>query len=81
MLACTKVEKEPNFLSTLDTTSYSYKSECGALTGKKGTMIVMKGQKLARNIYKLLRNIVVGENATIESKSVGTLLCICEWGI
>ena len=61
-------------LGTLDTNGYSYKSECGALTVKKGAMIVMKGQKLVGNIYKLLGDTVVGGVATAESESDDTLL-------
>ena len=37
-------------------------------------MIVMKGQKLAGNIYKLMDTTVVGRAATVESKSDNTTL-------
>lgn len=56
----TELRKNLIFLSTLDTGHYSYKSELGALTVKKEAMIVRKGQKLTKNMYKVLGNIVIG---------------------
>ncbi|KAL6316840.1 hypothetical protein AAG906_022510 [Vitis piasezkii] len=40
----------------------------------KGVMTVMKGQKLAGNIYKLLGSTVVGGVATVESESDNIVL-------
>ena len=40
----------------------------------KGVMTVMKGQKLAVNIYKLLGTTIVGGVATVESESDNTVL-------
>ena len=40
----------------------------------KGVMTVMKGQKLAGNIYKLLGTTIVGEIATTKSESDSMVL-------
>ena len=40
---------------------------------RKGAMIVMKGQKLAGNIYKLMGTTIVGGAATVKSKSNNTV--------
>ena len=61
-------------LGTLDCNGFSYKSTSGAMKVSKGVMIVMKGQKLASNIYKLLGSIVVDAVATVESESDSTVL-------
>ena len=47
-------------LGTLDYNGFSYKSISGVMKVSKGAMTVMKGQKLARNIYKLLGTTIVG---------------------
>ncbi|KAL6311694.1 hypothetical protein AAG906_006513 [Vitis piasezkii] len=46
-------------LGTLDCNGFSYKSTSGVMKVSKGVMTVMKGQKLAGNIYKLLDNTVL----------------------
>ncbi|RVW71367.1 Retrovirus-related Pol polyprotein from transposon TNT 1-94 [Vitis vinifera] len=51
-------------LGTLDYNKFSYKSTSGIMKENKGVMTVMKGQKLARNIYKLLGHI--GESGMME---------------
>lgn len=49
-------------------------SHSRALIVKKGAIIVMEGQKLARSIYKLLKNTVIGGVATTKFKLDNTLL-------
>ena len=61
-------------LGTLDYNKFSYKSTSGIMKVNKGVMTVMKGQKLARNIYKLLGTTIVGGVATVESESASTVL-------
>ena len=61
-------------LGTLDYNKFSYKSTSGIMKVNKGIMTVMKGQKLARNIYKLLGTTIVGGVATVESESASTVL-------
>ncbi len=46
-------------LETLDSKDYSYKSENGIMKVSNGAMDVMKGQKISRNVYKLLRNTII----------------------
>ena len=41
-------------LATLDSNGYNYKAEGGVLKITKGAIVLMKGQKIARNIYKLV---------------------------
>ena len=40
----------------------------------KGVMVVMKGDKLSGNIYRLLGTTVVGGAASVESESNSTVL-------
>ena len=47
-------------LGTLDDIDYNYKSVNGMMKVSKGALMVMKGQKLARNIYKLIRITIIG---------------------
>ena len=47
-------------LGTLDGNGFSYKTANGVMKVSKGVLIVMKGQKLARNIYKLMGTTIVG---------------------
>ena len=61
-------------LGTLDCNEFSYKSTSEAIKVSKGVMTVMKGQKLAGNIYKLLGSIVVGGVTTVEFESDSTVL-------
>ena len=57
-------------LGTLDSNGYGYKSEGGVLKVIKGAMVVMKGQKVEGNIYKLLGSTIVGGvNAATTSDS------------
>jgi hypothetical protein len=53
------VEKNQISLDTLDSNGFSYKSEGGIMKVVKGAMVVMKGEKNSKNIYKLLGNTVV----------------------
>ena len=52
-------------LGTLDSNGYCYKSENGSMKVSKGAMVVMKGQKVEGNIYKLLGNTIVGGAAVV----------------
>ena len=47
-------------LETLDSNGYCYKSENGFMKVSKGAMVVMKGQKVEGNIYKLFNNSILG---------------------
>jgi hypothetical protein len=60
------VEKNLISLSNLDFNGFSYKSEGGIMKVVKGAMVVMKGEKNSKNIYKLLGNTVVGGVASVE---------------
>ena len=55
-------EMERNLISlgTLDSNDYGYKSAGGVMKVTKGAMVVMKGHKSSKNIYKLLGSTVVG---------------------
>jgi hypothetical protein len=62
-------------LGTLDSKGYSYKSENGIMKVSKGAMIVMIGQKISSNVYKLLGNTILGGvAAVVESEDDDTLL-------
>ena len=61
-------------LGTLDCNGFSYKSTSGVMKVSKGVMTVMKGQKLAGNIYKLLGTTIVGGVATAEFELDSTVL-------
>ena len=54
-------------LGTLDGNGFSYKYANGVMKVSKGVLTVMKGQKLAGNIYKLMGTTIVGGAATIET--------------
>jgi hypothetical protein len=69
-----KVEKNLISLGTLDSNGYGYKSEDGVMKVTKGAMVVMKGQKNSKNIYKLLGSILVGGITSMESDSNCTVL-------
>ena len=53
-------------LGTLDCNGFNYKYTNGVMKVSKGVLTVMKGQKLARNIYKLMGTTIVGGAATVE---------------
>ena len=62
-------------LGTLDSNGYCYKFENGLMKESKGAMVVMKGQKVEGNIYKLLNNTIVGGAVVVtESEQDDTLL-------
>uniref|UniRef100_A0A2N9GCQ1 Integrase catalytic domain-containing protein n=1 Tax=Fagus sylvatica TaxID=28930 RepID=A0A2N9GCQ1_FAGSY len=62
-------------MGTLDSKGYSYKSENGIMKVSKGAMIVMTGQKISSNVYKLLGNTILGGVAAVaESEDDDTLL-------
>jgi hypothetical protein len=62
------VEKNLISLGTLDSNKFSYYSEGEIMKVVKGAMVVMKGEKNSKNIYKLLGNTVVGGATSMESK-------------
>ena len=57
------LESRKNLISleTLDSHGYCYKSEGGLMKTRKGVMVVMKGNKLSSNIYRLLGTMIVVE--------------------
>jgi hypothetical protein len=62
-------------LGTLDSKGYSYKSENEIMKVSKGAMVVMTGQKISSNVYKLLGNTILGGVAAVaESEDDDTLL-------
>uniref|UniRef100_A0A2N9H2K3 Integrase catalytic domain-containing protein n=1 Tax=Fagus sylvatica TaxID=28930 RepID=A0A2N9H2K3_FAGSY len=62
-------------LGTLDSKGYSYKSEHGIMNVSKGAMVVMRGQKISGNIYKLLGSTILGGVVAVsESEEDDTLL-------
>jgi hypothetical protein len=64
-------EVEKNLISygTLNSNGYGYKSVGRVMKVTKGVMIVMKGQIISTNIYKLLGSTLVGGVTFVESKS------------
>ena len=52
-------------LGTLDLKGYSYKSENEIMKVSKGAMVVMTGQKISSNVYKLLGNSILGGVAVV----------------
>jgi len=75
------VEKNLISLGTLEFNRFGYKFEGGIMKVINGAMVVMKGQKNYKNIYKLLGNTVVGGVAFMESESDHTVCGICGWVI
>ena len=61
-------------LGTLDSNGFSYKYANGVMKLSKGVLTVMKGQKLAGNIYKLMVTTIVGGAATVEPELDSTAL-------
>ena len=74
-------------ISTLDSNGYSFRSKGGVLKVTKSVMVMMKGQKLSGNIYRLLGNTVVSGVANVESDYNNTVLWhmrlghMSEWGM
>jgi transposase InsO family protein len=52
-------------LGTLDSKGYSYKFENEIMKVSKGAMVVMTGQKISSNVYKLLGNTILGGVAAV----------------
>jgi hypothetical protein len=70
-----EIKKNLISLGTLDSKGYSYKSEHGIMNVSKGDMVVMRGQKISDNIYKLLGNTILGGVAAVlEFEDDDTLL-------
>jgi hypothetical protein len=67
-------EKNLISLGTLDSNGFSSKSEGGIMKLTKGAMVVMKGQKNSKNIYKLLGSTVVGGVASVDFEFDCTVL-------
>ena len=61
-------------LGTLKSNDFSFKSANGVMKVSKGVLTMMKDQKLARNIYKLMGTTIVGEAATVELELDSTAL-------
>ena len=59
------VKKNLISLGTLDFNGYCYKSKNGLIKVSRGVMVVVKGQKVEGNTYKLFGNIIIGGAATI----------------
>jgi hypothetical protein len=64
----TDLRKNLIFLGILDRNRCSFEFEDGVLKVSKKAMTVMKGQRLSRNIYRLLGTIVVGGAIIVESE-------------
>lgn len=62
------------FLGTLDRNRCNFEFEDEVLKVSKRAMTIMKGQKLPRNIYRLLGTIVVGGATIVESELGNTIL-------
>jgi hypothetical protein len=69
-----EIEKNLISLGTLDSNGFSYKSEGEVMIVVKGAMIIIKGEKNSKDIYKLLGNTVVGGAASVEFKSDNNVL-------
>ena len=61
-------------LGTLDSNGFNYKSSNGVMKVRKGVLTVMKGQKLARNFYKLMGTTILGGAETIDLELDSTTL-------
>ena len=61
-------------MGNLNEYGFNYKFANGIMKGSKGAMIVMKEQKVVRNIYKLIGTTVIGGATAVESKSDNTIL-------
>jgi hypothetical protein len=68
------VEKNMISSGTLDSNNYGYKFGGGVIKVTKGAIVMMKGQKSSKNIYKLLGNIVVGGITSVEFEFDSTIL-------
>ena len=68
------LRKNPISLGTLDSNGFNYKSTNGVIKVSKGVLTMMKGQKLAGNIYKLMGTTIVGGVAIVEPKLDSTTL-------
>ena len=61
-------------LKTLDGNGFNYKSVNGVMKVNKYVLIVIKGQKLAINIYKLVGITIIGGATTVEPELDSTTL-------
>ena len=61
-------------LGTLDGNGFNYQSTTIVMKVSKGVLIVMKGQKLVGNIYKLMGTKIVSGAATVELELDGITL-------
>lgn len=55
-------------LGTLHANNFSYRSDedMDIIKVRKGALIVMRAKSIVGNIYKLLRNFIVGDVASVE---------------
>ena len=68
------LRKNMILFGTLDGSGFNYKSSNEVMKVSKGVLIVMKGQRLVWNIYKLMGTIIVGGAATVEPELDSTAL-------
>jgi hypothetical protein len=68
------LRKNMILLGTLDHNEFIFKYEGGVLKVSKDVMIIMKGQRLPRNNYRLSGTIIVDEAAVVESELDNTNL-------
>ena len=61
-------------LGTLDTNGFNYKSANGVMKVSKGVLTMMKRQKLAGNIYKLMGITIIGGATIVEPELDSTAL-------
>lgn len=66
--------------STVDRNGFNYKFASKIINVSKGILIVMKGQKVAKNIYTLLGTTVVGAVAAAESELDSIVMLHMQWG-
>jgi hypothetical protein len=59
------MKKNLILLGTLDSKGYGYKFENEIMKVSKGPVVVMTGQKINSNVYKLIGNTILGEVATV----------------
>ena len=58
----------------LEGNGFNYKSTNGVMKVSKGVLTVMKRQKLAGNIYKLMSTSIIGRDTTLEPELDSTTL-------
>ena len=69
-----ELRKNLILLGALDSNKFCYKSESEVMKVSRGVMTVMKGKKIAGNIYRLLGTTVVSGAAFVEAKANSIVL-------